>query len=234
MPVAWRLVPHAVGMEQSPSIRGEGIAREERHGRIGDVQAPIEQPMSALWRPVPDHEGHPEPPPRGKGAPHPRIARGGIIEPSQRSLGLLGMHKAPELVQLACNDMEVAPQGKQHQSAGLGRAIQPWTHGICVNVDDACRRTDRLAFGSGPPRHLKPGGGGRQLQGRCPRADRHRRFASLAPRLFLAVTTAMLDQEARQERTPIIPATPVRTVEGLPVHGALLEKGALFHRACNN
>jgi hypothetical protein len=52
--------------------------------------------------------------------------------------------------------------------------------------------------------------------------------------LFLAVTTAILDQESLQERTPIIPAIPVRTVERLPVHFALLEKVALLHRECNN
>src|SRR2546427_2681472 len=73
-----------------------------------------------------------------------------------------------------------------------------------------------------------------QIQVRCPISDRHRRFASFAPRLFLAVTTASLDQESLHERTPIIPATPVRTVEGLPVHFALLVKGALLHRECNN
>jgi len=144
------------------------------------------------------------------------------------------MHKAPELVQLAFNDMEVAPQGKHHRSAVLGRSIQPCTHGIFVHLDDACRRTDRIAFCSCPHRRSKNGRVGMQIQVHCPISDRHRRFASFAPRLFLAVTTAILDQESPQERTPIIPATPVRTVEGLPVHCALLEKGALLHRECNN
>jgi hypothetical protein len=44
----------------------------------------------------------------------------------------------------------------------------------------------------------------------------------------------MLDEVSLQERTPIIPATPVRTVERLPVHGALLEKVTFLHRECGN
>jgi hypothetical protein len=84
MPLALWLVPHAGGMEHSPSRLGEVIARAERHGRIGDVEDPIEPQMSALLRPCTDHEGHHAPPPRGKGHPHPRIAIGVILEPSQR------------------------------------------------------------------------------------------------------------------------------------------------------
>ena len=48
---------------------------------------------------------------------------------------LLGMYKAPEFVQLAFDDMEVTPQVKHHQSAVLGRSIQPCTHGIFVKQD---------------------------------------------------------------------------------------------------
>ena len=51
VPLALRLVPQAVCMEQSPLILGSLIAREERHVRIGDVQNPIEQHISALLRP---------------------------------------------------------------------------------------------------------------------------------------------------------------------------------------
>ena len=147
---------------------------------------------------------------------------------------LLGMHKAPEFVQLAFDDMEVTPQVKHHQSAVLGRSIQPCTHSIFVDLDDACRCSDRISFRSCPHRHLKNGWVCMQIQVGCPISERHRRFASFAPRLFLAVTTAILDQESLQERTPIIPATPVRTAEGLPVHFVLLEKVALLHRECNN
>ena len=147
---------------------------------------------------------------------------------------LLGMYKAPEFVQLAFHDLEVTPQVQQHQSAVLGRSIQPCTHGIFVDLDDTCRRADRIAFRSCPHRHLKNGRVGMQIQVRCPISDRHRRFTSFAPRLFLAVTTTILDQVPLQERTPIIPATPVRTVERLPVHFALLEKGTLLHRECDN
>jgi len=59
---------------------------------------------------------------------------------------LLGMHKAPEFVELAFDDMEVAPQVKHHQSAVLGRSIQPCTHSIFVDLDDACRRSDGISF----------------------------------------------------------------------------------------
>lgn len=76
---------------------------------------------------------------------------------------LLGMHKAPEFVQLTFDAMEVAPQVKHHQSAVLGRAIKPCTHGIFVNLDDAGRRADRISFRSGPHRHLKNGWVGVQI-----------------------------------------------------------------------
>ena len=84
VPLAGRLVPQAVGMEQSPSILGSLITGEERHVRIGDVQDPIEQQVSALLRPFTNHEGHHQPPHRGKGHPHPRIAIGLLIESSKR------------------------------------------------------------------------------------------------------------------------------------------------------
>jgi hypothetical protein len=68
---------------------------------------------------------------------------------------LLGTHKAPEFVQLAFDDMKVSPEVKHHQSAVLSRSIQPCTHGIFVDLDDACRRSDRIAFRSCPHRRLK-------------------------------------------------------------------------------
>src|SRR4029450_8075654 len=120
--------------------------------RLGDVQHSVEQQISALLRPFTNHEGHYEPPYWSKGHPKPRITIGRIVEPSKRYMVLLGMHKAPECVQLACNDMEITPQGKHHQAAVLGRSIQPWKSRIFVDLDDLCRRTDRIAFCSGPHR----------------------------------------------------------------------------------
>jgi len=55
---------------------------------------------------------------------------------------LLGMHKAPEFVQLAFDDMEVSPQVQHHQAAVLGCSIQLRTHSIFVDLDDACRRAN--------------------------------------------------------------------------------------------
>jgi len=52
--------------------------------RISDVQDTIEKHISALWRPFTNHAGHHEPPHRGKGDPHPRIAIGLLLEPSKR------------------------------------------------------------------------------------------------------------------------------------------------------
>jgi hypothetical protein len=234
MPLALRWGPPAVGREQSPSIRGELIARAERHGRSGDVPNPIEPHRSALWRPLTHPAGHDEPPYGDTGHPNPRIPRGRSVEPSQRALLLLGMHKAPACVQLAGHDLEGTPQGKPHQAAVWGRSLQPCPHGIFVDSDDTGRRADRIACCSCAHRHLKNGWGGMQIHVRCPISNRHRRFASLAPRLFLAVTPAMLDEGSLQARTPRIPATPVRTGERLPVHGALHEKVTIRHRACDN
>jgi hypothetical protein len=84
MPLAWRLMPPAVGMQHRLARLGALIAGEAWHGGIGDVQAPIEQPISALWRPLTNPEGHHEPPPRGKGHPDPCIPIRLIGEPSTR------------------------------------------------------------------------------------------------------------------------------------------------------
>jgi hypothetical protein len=59
--------------------------------------------------PFTNHEGKHEPPHWCKGDPDPRLAIGLIEEPSKRQLVLLGMHKAPEFVELAFDDMEVSP-----------------------------------------------------------------------------------------------------------------------------
>src|SRR5262249_396437 len=106
VPLALRLVPHAVCMEQSPSILGYLIAREKRNVRIGDVQNPIEQQISAPLHPFTNHEGHHEPAYRCKGHPDPCVPIRLIVEPSKRYMVLLGMHKAPEFVELTFNDME--------------------------------------------------------------------------------------------------------------------------------
>src|SRR4029450_9078094 len=114
--------------------------------RIGDVKDPLEKQIAALLRPFTNHEGYYEPPHRGKGDPHPPPPPRLIVEPSKRQMVLLGMHKAPEFVQLAFDDMEVSPQVQHHQAAVLGRSIQPCTHGIFVDLDDTCRRADRITF----------------------------------------------------------------------------------------
>ena len=133
IPVALWLMPHAVCMQQRLPILGSLIAGKERNMRIGDVKDTLEKQIGALLRPFTEHEGHHEPPHGGKGDPHPRIAIGLIVEPSKRHMVVLGMHKAPEFVELAFDDMEVAPQVKQHQAAVLGRSIQPCTYSIFVN-----------------------------------------------------------------------------------------------------
>jgi hypothetical protein len=84
LPLAWRLVPHAIGLEQRPSILGSLIAREERHVCISDMQNSVEQHISALLRPFTNREGHHKPPGWGEGHPHPRITIGLIVEPSKR------------------------------------------------------------------------------------------------------------------------------------------------------
>jgi hypothetical protein len=123
--------------------------------RIGDVKDALEKHISALLCPFTNYEGKPEPPHRGTGDPDPCLTRGLIREPSTRHRVLRGMHNAPEFVQLAFDDLEVSPEVTHHQSAVLGRSIQPCAHGIFVDVDDACRRSDRMAFRSCPHRRLK-------------------------------------------------------------------------------
>jgi hypothetical protein len=136
LPLAWRLMPPAVGMEPSLSILGSRIAGAEWHGGSSDVQDPLEQHLSALLRPFPHHAGHHEPPYGGTGPPDPGVPLRLIGEPSKRYMVLLGRHKAPEFVELTFNDLEVAPEVQHHQAAVLGRAIQPGTPGLFVDLDD--------------------------------------------------------------------------------------------------
>jgi hypothetical protein len=139
--------------------------------RISDVQDALEKPSSARLRPFTKPEGEHEPPHRCKGDPAPGIAIGLIRVPSKRHTVWLGMHKAPEFVQLAFDDMQVSPQVQPHPSAVLSRSIPPCTHGIVVDLDEACRRSDRLAFRSCPHRRLKHRWVYGQVQGGGPRSD---------------------------------------------------------------
>ena len=147
---------------------------------------------------------------------------------------LLGMHKAPELVQLAFNDMEVAPQGKHHQAAVWSGSLHPCATGVFVDLDNTSRRPDRIACRQCPHRPLKNRWVCVQVQVSCPLPDRPLCSARPASRLSLAMTTAVFDQLSLGERASIIPAAPIRTVERLPVHVVLLDEVTLLHRACNN
>jgi hypothetical protein len=103
----------------------------------------------------------------------------------------------------------------------------PPAQGGFVALADACCRPARLAFCQCPPRHLKHRWVGVEGHGRWPSPDRHRRSASSAAPLVLAVTPAMLAQWSLRERGPLILTAPMRTVEQLPVPFALLEEGTL-------
>jgi hypothetical protein len=178
--VAWRVRPHAIGMHQRLPILGSWIAGEEWHRRIGDVQDTLEKQIGALGRALTDHEGPPEPPPRGTGAPPPRITRGRFVESSKRPGVLRGMPKAPECVQLACDALEVSPQVQHHQAAVLGCSSQPGTSSLLVDLDDAGRRADCIAFRSCPHRRLTNRWVCVQVQAGCPISDRYRRCVSPA------------------------------------------------------
>jgi hypothetical protein len=235
LPLALRLMPTAIGMQQRPPIRrGSWIAGAACHRRLGDVQHPLKQSSSALWRPWTNPEGHHEPPHGGTGHPYPRIAIGLSVEPSPREMVCLGRDQTPERVQLACEDLEGAPPGEPHPPPGLRSPIQPCTPSIFVDLDDTCRRADGLAFRSCPHRRLKHRRCCVQVHGGGAISDRYPRFARPAESVLLAVTPAILDEVSLQARAPIILATPVRTGERLAVHGALLEKAALLYRECHN
>jgi hypothetical protein len=106
-------------------------------------------------------------------------------------------------------------------------AAPPRAQGGFVALADACCRPARPAFCQCPPRHLKHRWVGVEGHGRWPSPDRHRRSASSAAPLVLAVTPAMLAQWSLRERGPLILTAPMRTVEQLPVPFALLEEGTL-------
>jgi hypothetical protein len=67
------------------------------------------------------------------------------------------MHKAPEFVQLAFEDMEISPQVEHDQAAVLRGSIQPCTNRVFIDLDDPCRRPDRISFRQCPHRCLKNG-----------------------------------------------------------------------------
>jgi hypothetical protein len=92
---------------------------------------------------------------RRKRHPDPSITIGLIVELGQGQRVLLGMHETPELVQLALQHMQIAPEVEHHPAAMLRRTIQPGTHGVLVNLHDAGRRTDRISFRQGPDRRLE-------------------------------------------------------------------------------
>jgi hypothetical protein len=164
IPLAWRLMPHAVGMQQRPPILGSLIAGEVWEMRVGDMKDALKKQISPLLRPFTNPEGAHEPPHRCKGDPDPCIAIGLIIEPSQRRMVWRGLHNAPAFVQRAFDDLKVSPAVTHHPSTVLSRAIQPCTHGLFVDLDEACRRSDRMAFRSCPHRHFNNRWVGVQVQ----------------------------------------------------------------------
>jgi len=121
----------------------------------------------------------------------------------------------------AFDDMEVAPQIKHHQSAVLGRTRHLCRLGRCV----PSRGSHCLLLMSAPPSQKWLG----RRAGPCRRSHLWSLHAFRMPRRELVA-----DPLSLQERAPILPASPVRTGERLPVHFVLLEQGMWHHRECHN
>jgi len=122
------------------------ITGKERDVVIGDLGDPFQQQIGASLGAFPDHKRHDQSPNRRKGDPNPGIAVGLTDEFGGQEILLFGMHKAPQLIQLAFSQRQVLPQREHDQPAMQRRAVQPRTGCIFVDLDNPPGRAQRIAF----------------------------------------------------------------------------------------
>src|SRR6266568_6454783 len=151
---------------------------------------------------------------------------------------LLGMHETPQLVELACADMQIVPE-IQHDSATVARhPMPPGTDRVLVHVDDSRGRVQRMAFRQRAHRGLKNRWISIQAVIRCTITQDPTPFARFTPCSRRPTAGTVLDQISLRKGLPVITAVAVRTVQGFPIPGlapschSVFTRGGTINRKC--
>jgi len=121
VPVAFRLVPYAIGVQPRSRVFGELITGEQWHVSIGDLLGhPIEPQVGTLLSALPNDKSQHQPPDRRTGNSHPGIVVRLVGDLGGGPVALLGVYETPELIQLALRDMQIAPQIHHHPTTVVG------------------------------------------------------------------------------------------------------------------
>jgi len=227
--MARRLIPGAVGMEQRHGVFRQLIAGEERNMVIGHKGYLVEQQVGALLAAFANHKRQHQVPGRRKGDPHPGIAIGFVIELGTGQMFLFGVHEAPQFIQLTLSDMQVSPKVQHDQATMLSGTVQPVTSRVFVDLDNTACGPEGISLRQSPHPGLENDRVSVQLVVSGAIAYRHTAPTGLAQGLRLAVTGAVLDQNALVERNPMASTLVIRAIERFPIHEVLLDE-AESHR----
>ena len=109
-PLAWRLIPFPVGVQQGVAVGGQLIAGAQRHGVIGDMGDTGQQHLSPGLIPFADHKGQDQAPDWGKSDPHPGVSLGVTRHLGAGQMRFLGRHETPQRVEVACAHRQIVPE----------------------------------------------------------------------------------------------------------------------------
>jgi len=123
------------------------IAGKERNVSIGDLDNPGEQQIGTGLGAFTDYKHHNQPPDWRKSNPNPGIAVRFAYEFGGQEILLFGMHKAPQLVQLAFSHRERLPQIEHDLVTKQCNSVQLGTGRIFIDLDDSRGRAERIPFG---------------------------------------------------------------------------------------
>jgi hypothetical protein len=133
------------------------------------------------------------------------------------------MNEAPQFVQLAFCNMQLAPQVQCDSTTMQSGAIQLSTHGIFVDLYNAPRGTDGSSFRQGAHGGLKNSCFTFQtIVGGCIAQD-HTTSASFTKRLRLTMIETIFDQFTQSKWNPVILTAFVRAIKRVPIHFRILD-----------
>ena len=136
-------------MPQGGTVFRPLIAGKKGDQVRSDRRDPRQQHMGFRLRTLADDQGHDQAPLWGQGHPDPGLAIGVTRGFRPRAMLVFRMDNTPQFVQLTRSEGQLWPHIQSNQPTRLGGAIEPGTHSIFINLDDARGHSDRMAFRSG-------------------------------------------------------------------------------------
>ena len=100
----------------------------------------------------------------------------------------------------------------------MRRAGKPATDGIFINLDNPRGAADRIAFGQRTDREVENGGISIEIEVGRAIGQGDSPATGATPRLWMAMTAAILHQQCLPERHAVVATVPIRAVQCFPVH----------------